>query len=93
MGCKFGGYRDGDKILWQVIEIFLIGSSFLVILMLAVLAMAFHIKKWAQDTSKRNEERYDDLKKQLDEMQRIFKTEIMDVLKGVKGINEINDNK
>lgn len=77
----------------MAIELLLIGASFLIILVIAVLVMAFHIKKWAQDTSAANDKRYTELKVQLDEMKTLFKSEIMAVLKGVKGINEIGEKK
>lgn len=51
--------------------------------------MAISIKNWAKKMNDLNEQRYQDLKNIVDETQKLFQNEVMNVLKGIKDMNKI----
>jgi len=69
-----------------MIEVLLLSASFMIILLIMVLVLAFHVKTWAYKKEEENQKRFNELTKRIDETQRLFKTEVTEILSSFKKI-------
>jgi len=60
----------------------LVGSTFLILILIAVLYLAMNIKKWAN----RKDDEFKEMTKRIDDTQSLFKTEITKVLKNLNNL-------
>jgi hypothetical protein len=63
-----------------MIGVLLLASSFLILIFLAVLFLAFSIKKWSYDRELENSRKFDELAKRIDDTQALFKNQVTELL-------------
>lgn len=63
-----------------MIGILVLSSSFMVLILIAILILAWSVKKWAYQREEINQKRFDDLNKRIDETQNLFKNEVAEIL-------------
>lgn len=64
----------------NMIGILVLSSSFMVLILIAILILAWSVKKWAYQKEEINQKRFEDLSKRIDETQKLFKTEVTEIL-------------
>ena len=69
-----------------MIGVLALSATFLVIILVAILILAFNVKKWAHDKEESNQKRFDELTKRIDDTQNLFKTEVAQILQTYKNI-------
>lgn len=63
-----------------MIGILLLSASFMILLLIAILILAWGIKKWSYEREEANKKRFDELTSRIDETQNLFKTEVAEIL-------------
>ena len=63
-----------------MIGILLLSASFMILLLIAILILAWGIKKWAYEREEANKKRFDEFTSRIDETQNLFKTEVAEIL-------------
>lgn len=74
----------------NVIGVLLIGSSFLIIILIFLVLLAFSFKKWAKEREESNQQRFDELTRRIDETQNLFKQQVTAIL---NNFNNLLNNK
>lgn len=69
-----------------MIEILLLSGSFMVVILIFVLMLVFHLKRWIENNDRINDERYRQLKESIEETRSLYVEEIKGVLGSIKNI-------
>jgi sensor domain CHASE-containing protein len=69
-----------------MIGVLLISSIFIILLLIAVLLVAFHIKYWSKNRDKYYIQKHNELQQELNELKRLFMEEINETLNHIKQI-------
>jgi len=69
-----------------MIEALLLSSTFMVIILVAILVLAISVKRWAADRERDNQKRFEELTKRIDETQNLFRTQVADILDNFKNL-------
>lgn len=68
--------------LWVI----LLSSSFLVVILIGVLVLAFNVRNYVHHREEENKKRFDELKERIDETQDLFRKEVTQILNTFKAI-------
>jgi len=69
-----------------MIGILLVSSTFLIVILIAVLLLAFNVKRWAEVKEDENKKRFDELKARIDETQNLFKNQVTELITNFKNL-------
>ena len=69
-----------------MIGVLLLSASFMTLVMVAILILAFNLKTWVHRRDEINQKKIDDLKSRVDETQDLFKKEITGLLNDFRNV-------
>lgn len=75
-----------------MIEILLLSGTFMIIILLFVMWLAFNMKKWAQEKEIESQKRFDELTERINETQALFRKEVTEILKNITKILPTSSN-
>jgi sensor domain CHASE-containing protein len=69
-----------------MIEVLLLSATFMIIILIVIMVIAFNIKTWVTRREVENQQRFDELTKRIDETQSLFRNQVTNILDNFKNL-------